>query len=255
MSEPFWPIAPLWPFALGLLGVILGSFLATVALRWPAGRSALVGRSLCDACGAPIASCDMVPIVSAVLLRGTARCCGEPIAPLHWQVEAVAGLVGVLAGIVAPGPLGLLVAGFGWLLVLVAALDATELWIPDPLVATLAIGGALASLVLPPPLTERLIGGLAGFGALWLIGFTYRRLRGREGLGGADPKLFGAIGLWLGWRMLPPVLLIAALVGLGVVAWRAATGRAVARDDAVPFGAFLAIAAYPALLLMIVFAA
>ena len=72
-------------------------------------------------------------------------------------------------------------------------------------------------------------------------------------MGGADPKLFGAIGLWLGWRMLPPVLLLAAMIGLGVVAWRAATGRAVAADDALPFGAYLALAAYPALLLMIRF--
>lgn len=153
----------------------------------------------------------------------------------------------------APGPLGLIVAAFGWLLVLVTALDATELWIPDPLVATLAIGGLLAALVLPPSLSDRLIGGAAGFCSLWSIGAAYQRLRDREGLGGADPKLFGAIGLWLGWRMLPPVLLVAALVGLGIVAWRAATRRPVSADDAVPFGAYLAIAAYPALLLMIWF--
>lgn len=254
MSDPSWPAALFWPLLLGLIGAIIGSFLATVAIRWPAGRSALTGRSMCDGCGAPITPRDLIPILSAVVLRGKARCCGAAIASLHGQVEAASAVVGVLAGIVVPGPIGLAVVAFGWLLVLVAALDATELWIPDPLVAVLAIGGVLATLLLPPPLTERLIGGAAGFGALWLIGFAYHRLRGFEGLGGADPKLFGAIGLWLGWRMLPPVLLIAALVGLGIVAWRAATGRAVARDDAVPFGAYLAIAAYPALLLMIVFA-
>lgn len=151
-----------------------------------------------------------------------------------------------------PGPSGLIVAGFGWLLVLVVALDVTELWIPDPLVGMLAAGGLLAALAFPPSLSDRVIGGAAGFGALWLIAVGYRRIRGREGLGGADPKLLGAIGLWLGWRLLPPVLLIAAMVGLGIVAWRMATGRAVAADDAVPFGAYMAIAAYPALLLMIV---
>lgn len=209
---------------------------------------------MCDACGTPIAARDLVPIASALLLRGKARCCGAAIAPLHAQVEAGSALVGLLAGWVMPGPAGLAVAAFGWLLALVVALDATELWIPDPLVATLAVAGIASALVLPTPVDERLIGGVAGFGSLWLIGFAYHRLRGREGLGGADPKLFGAIGLWLGWRMLPPVLLIAALVGLGIVAWRATTGRAVARDDAVPFGAYLAVAAYPALLLMIKFA-
>lgn len=243
----------LWPIGLALLGAIIGSFTATVAIRWPAGRSALTGRSQCDGCGRQVATRDLIPILSAVMLRGTARCCGAAIAPLHWHVEAASAVAGVLAGLVVQGPTGLAVAAFGWLLVLVVALDATELWIPDPLVAVLAVGGVLAAPVLPPTLAERLIGGAAGFGSLWLIGFAYHRLRGVEGLGGADPKLFGAIGLWLGWRMLPPVLLIAALVGLGIVAWRAATGRVVARDDAVPFGAYLAIAAYPALLLMIVF--
>lgn len=162
-------------------------------------------------------------------------------------------VAGLLAGVVLPAPGGLVVAAFGWLLVLVVALDATELWIPDPLVAVLAIGGVCASLVLPPVLSDRLIGGASGFGGLWLIGFGYHRLRGQEGLGGADPKLFGAIGLWIGWRMLPPVLLLAAMTGLGIVAWRLATGRPVARDDAVPFGAYLAVAAYPAVLLMIWF--
>ncbi len=241
----------LWPLALGLLGAIIGSFLATVAIRWPAGRSALTGRSLCDGCGAAVDARDLVPIASALLLRGRARCCGAAIAPLHAQVEAGCALVGLLAGLVVPGSMGAAVAAFGWLLVLVVALDATEMWIPDPLVATIALTGAVSALILPPSLDERLIGGAAGFGSLWLIGFAYHRLRGQEGLGGADPKLFGAIGLWLGWRMLPPVLLIAALVGLGIVAWRLSTGRTVARDEAVPFGAYLAVAAYPALLLMI----
>lgn len=247
MSDLFWPLA------LALLGAIFGSFLATVAIRWPAGRSALTGRSMCDACGAPVGPRDLVPLLSAALLSGRARCCGAAIGALHWQVEAGCALVGLLAGLAAAGPVALVVAGFGWLLVLVVALDASELWIPDPLTATLAGAGLLSALMLPPDLTDRLIGGAAGFGSLWLIGFGYHRLRGREGLGGADPKLFGAIGLWLGWRMLPPVLLIAALVGLGIVGWRAATGRAVAADDAVPFGAYLAIAAYPALLLMLTF--
>lgn len=186
-----------------------------------------------------------------MLLRGRAACCDAKISGLHWQVELGCAVTGALAGSVMPGPAGLAVAGFGWLLVLVVALDVTELWIPDALTGAVALSGVLATMILPPPLVERLIGGAVGFGGLWGIGFAYRRLRGQEGLGGADPKLFGGIGLWLGWRMLPPVLLFAALIGLGIVAWRVATGRSVAHDDAVPFGAYLALAAYPALLLVI----
>lgn len=245
MSDPFWPLA------LAALGAILGSFLATVAIRWPAGRSALTGRSACDACNRPLSAIDLIPLISFAANRGRARCCGAAIPALHWRVEAGCALAGLLAGLVASGGAALLIALFGWLLVLVIALDATELWIPDPLLIILAALGITAAAVLTPAMGERIIGGIAGFGSLWLIGFIYQRLRGIEGLGGADPKLFGVIGLWLGWRMLPPVLLLAALVGLGVVAWRMMTGRAVARDDALPFGAYLAVAAYPALLLMV----
>jgi leader peptidase (prepilin peptidase)/N-methyltransferase len=241
----------LWPVALATLGAILGSFLASVALRWPAGQSALSGRSMCDGCGRQLSAVDLVPLLSFVGLRGRARCCGATIPALHWQVEAGCAVAGFLAGLVASGAPALLIAGFGWLLVLVVALDATEFWIPDPLPMVIAALGLVASFFLPPPLVERIIGGVAGFTSLWLIGFLYHRVRGVEGLGGADPKLFGAIGLWLGWRMLPPVLLLAALIGLGIVAWRMTTGRAVARDDALPFGAYLALAAYPALLLMV----
>lgn len=243
-----------WPFVLGTAGAILGSFLATVALRWPAGRSALAGRSACDGCGRVLRAGDLVPLASAAWLRGRARCCGAAIDPTHWRVEAGAVIVGIAAGLVLPGPPAVVVAAFGWLLLLIAALDATELWIPDALTAGLAISGLLAASLLPPPVADRMIGGAAGFGALWAIGAGYRHVRGRDGLGGADPKLFGGIGLWLGWRMLPPVLLLAAMIGLGVVLWRMATGRTVAADDALPFGAYLALAAYPALLAMLWFA-
>jgi leader peptidase (prepilin peptidase)/N-methyltransferase len=242
----------LWPAGLALLGAIVGSFLATVAIRWPQERSALRGRSECDACHRPLTARDLVPLFSALATRGRCRTCGARIDPRHWQVELAAALVGLSAGLVAPAPLALAGAVFGWLLLVLAAIDAAEFWLPDELTLSLATGGVVTGLLLAPPsLTERLIGGVAGFASLWLIATGYRLLRGREGLGGGDPKLFGAIGLWLGWRMLPAVLLIAALVGLGVAAVAMLRGRDVAADTALPFGTFLAIAAYPAWLVMI----
>ena len=92
---------------------------------------------------------------------------------------------------------------FGWLLLALAALDVAEFWLPDALTGALALAGLASIAVAPPDWPDRLIGGVAGFASLWLIGFAYRRLRGREGLGGGDPKLLGAIGLWVGWAMLP----------------------------------------------------
>jgi leader peptidase (prepilin peptidase)/N-methyltransferase len=83
------------------------------------------------------------------------------------------------------------------------------------------------------------------------VGQGYRLLRKREGLGGGDPKLLGAIGLWLGWAMLPAVLLLAALTGLALVLVGHLSGRPARLDDRVPFGALLAIAAYPAWLFLL----
>jgi leader peptidase (prepilin peptidase)/N-methyltransferase len=241
-----------WPVALGILGVVIGSFLATLVIRWPQGRSVLKGRSHCDHCDALLTPRDLIPLGSALLSRGKCRHCAAPIDPRHWQIELAALGIGAVAGIVVPGPVGLAGAVFGWLLLALAALDIAAFWLPDRLTILLALTGVVAGVAgVDPPLTDRLIGGVGGWGSLWLIGFAYRHLRGREGLGGGDPKLLGAIGLWLGWRMLPPVLLLAALTGLAFVLVAMLTGRGAKLDDRVPFGALLAIAAYPAWLFLL----
>lgn len=242
----------LWPVLLGGLGVVLGSFIATLVIRWPQDRSVLKGRSHCDACDTMLGPRDLIPLLSAALSRGKCRHCRASIDPRHWQIELAALGIGIVAGLVVPGPVALAGATFGWLLLALAALDITEFWLPDPLTLILALTGTVAGLVgIQPSLLDRLIGGGAGFTALWLVGFAYRHLRGREGLGGGDPKLFGAIGLWLGWRMLPAVLLLAALTGLAFVLVGMVLGRSAKLDDRLPFGALLAIAAYPAWLFLL----
>ncbi|MDB5675230.1 MAG: peptidase [Sphingomonas bacterium] len=241
-----------WPVALGLLGAIIGSFVATLVIRWPEGRSVLRGRSHCDSCDAMLGARDLVPLVSAALARGRCRHCAAPIDPRHWQIELAAAAIGVAAGLAVPGPVATAGAAFGWLLLALAALDLAIFWLPNQLTIILAVGGLLTGVIgIDPPLTTRLIGGAAGFAGLWCVGQGYRLLRKREGLGGGDPKLLGAIGLWLGWAMLPAVLLLAALTGLALVLVGHLSGRAARLDDRVPFGALLAIAAYPAWLFLL----
>lgn len=148
--------------------------------------------------------------------------------------------------LVAPGHPGLMGALFGWLLVTLAALDLKHFWLPDRLVLTLVLAGAFAAATgLPPPLIDRAIGALAGYGGLVLIAMAYRWLRKRDGLGGGDPKLLGAIGAMLGWQVLPLVLLGASSVGLLFVAIRIAAGRKVDLADRLPLGALMALAAFP----------
>lgn len=243
-----------WPVALGVLGAIVGSFIAALVIRWPQGRSVLAGRSACDACGRTLAPVDLVPLASALWLRGRCRSCRAPIDPRHWQIELSAAVIGVIAGLAVPGPVAAAGALFGWLLLALAALDVAEYWLPDRLTLALALTGVGLGLVgVPPMLSDRVIGGVAGFASLWLIAAGYRLVRHREGLGCGDPKLFGAIGLWLGWRTLPAVLVLACLIGFAALLMRLVAGRAVAGHDRLPFGALLAIAAYPAWLVMLAF--
>jgi leader peptidase (prepilin peptidase)/N-methyltransferase len=234
-----------WPILLGVLGAVFGSFIATVAIRWPEGRSALGGRSMCDGCGRGLRWFELLPVVSFVALRGRCRTCGARIAAGHVVTELLGAGIGIVAGLVAPGWAGVAGAACGWLLLALGAIDLAAFWLPDVLtgaLAVVALGGGLAGLA--PPLPDRLIGGAAGFAALSLVAAGYRLVRGRIGLGGGDPKLFGAIGLWLGWRALPMVLLIASMAGLAVVAIMAIAGRRPAATDRLPLGTLLAGAAF-----------
>ena len=235
-----------------MLGAIVGSFVAALVVRWTEDRSVMRGRSACDTCGRVLSPWELVPLLSALALRGRCRGCRAAIDPVHWRIEAAALAIGAAAGWVAASPVALAGAAFGWLLLTLAALDWRAFWLPDRLTGLLAAGGVATGIAgWSPPVDERLIGGIAGFALLWGIAAGYRRWRGREGLGGGDPKLFGAIGLWLGWRMLPAVMLTAGLIGLGVVLFRQATGRPMTATDMLPLGALLALAAYPAWLMVI----
>ncbi|UVO53944.1 A24 family peptidase [Sphingomonas sp. SUN039] len=240
----------LWP-ALGAgAGLIAGSFLATLVVRWPMGAG-LGGRSMCDSCHVPLGARDLVPLVSFALAKGRCRTCGDPIDPVHPIVEGLCTAVGFVALAVSPDAAGATAMFIGWLLVALAALDVREFWLPDVLTAALGMVAVLSSWVVDPPgITDRVIGGAVAFVSLWLIATLYRRLRGREGLGGGDPKLFGAVGLWLGWQPLPFVLLGASAIGLIAVLAMMLRGRAVSATTRLPFGTLLAVAAFPVWLIM-----
>lgn len=234
-----------WPALGAAAGLIVGSFLATLVVRWPRGEG-LGGRSACDACHAPLGVRDLVPLLSFALARGRCRTCGDAIDPVHPIVELLCAGVGFVALAVSPDAAGLTATLVGWLLVTLAALDIREFWLPDVLTAALGMVAVLSSWVVDPPgISDRVIGGAGAFASLWFIATLYRRFRGREGLGGGDPKLFGAIGLWLGWQPLPFVLLGASGFGIAAVLVMAARGKAVSGTTRVPFGALLAAAALP----------
>lgn len=226
-----------------LAGAIIGSFLATLILRWPQGRSVLRGRSACDGCGRTLAARDLIPMVSSLLSHGKCRTCGAAIDPLHGRVEAGCAIIGALALGFRPDLGGIGGMVLGWLLLTLAVLDWRHFWLPDALTLPLAFLGLTAGLwTTDIPLADRIIGAAIGYGGLLAIALGYRAIRGREGLGLGDAKLLGALGAWLGWQALPFILLIASVAGLAVML---VTGRARDKTARVPLGTFLALAACP----------
>lgn len=233
-----------------LLGAILGSFIATLTQRWGAGR-AISGRSACDHCGETLRWFELVPLLSFAALRGRCARCATPIAPRQPLIEALAALIGAVAFARFAPFEALAVALFGWQLLALALLDLEHFWLPDRLTALLGLSGLIAGAAgFGPDLLARLIGATGGFASLWLIGFLYQKLRRREGLGGGDPKIFGAIGLWLGWQPLALVLFGACLIGLGGVLLARLGGKSVSASDRLPLGSLLAIAAFGAALVV-----
>lgn len=158
-------------------------------------------------------------------------------------LSLMAGGLGVWAALASPTVLFAAVSALlAWQLLMLAVVDGENFWLPDVLTWPLGVTGLFAAWWLEPgSLMARAIGAAAGFGLLWGLGWLYRRLRGREGLGGGDPFLMAGAGAWVGWMGLASVMLWAGLAGLSLVIARRVTGKAVSGQDALPFGVFLAI--------------
>lgn len=200
---------------MGLLGLAVGAFVALVTVRLPRGED----------------------VVSAPAQRGAWR------SPRYLMIEAATAAIGAWAAM--QGGDGLVIAAtavLGWQLLLIAIIDAENFWLPDiltwPLIATgLALAATLAGAV-PWP---QIIGAAGGFVMLWGLAWAYKRLRGRDGLGGGDPFLFGGAGAWVGWTGLPSVMLWACGAGLAIVLARLALRRRISGTDRLPFGTLLAV--------------
>jgi leader peptidase (prepilin peptidase)/N-methyltransferase len=221
-----------------LAGLAAGSFATAVAHRVPRGVSVAFARSQCPSCGAQIAAYDNLPVVSWVLLRGRARCCGTPISPRYPLTELCVGLLFAATVLVyrhepAEATIGLV---FVTMLAIVTLTDLEQRIIPNKvLIAGAVICLAIAAPTDPAGLPERLIAAAAAGGVLFLVVFAYP-----AGMGLGDVKLVATMGLFLGRAIAPAVLvalLTASLVGLALIARHGSK----ARKMAIPFGPFLAL--------------
>lgn len=225
--------------AIALLGGLMaGSFVTVVAHRVPRGESIVGPRSRCPACGAQIAAYDNVPVLSWVLLRGRARCCGEPISARYPLTELCLGALYAATVIVLWGDGGEIALGLVFVTTLVAITltDLEQRIIPNKILLVAAVfGAAIAALVDSGSLPERAIAAAAAGGLLFLVALAYPR-----GMGLGDVKLAAVMGLFLGRNVAPAILvalLAGSLVGLAMIAREGAA----ARKKAIPFGPFLAL--------------
>jgi len=232
------------------LGAVIGSFLGALVMRWPRGDSIVRGRSRCDGCGRILGIVDLIPLLGAVIRRGRCRQCGARIDCAHAIMEVGCAAIGGIALWLLPPFAALVIAIAGWMLLALAVLDARHFWLPDRLTLPLAvIGLTLGDWVLPAPFQDRMIGAALGYGLLFALAWGYERLRGREGLGLGDAKLLGAIGAWVGWQVLPLVLLAASMAGLLWALIARLRGEVVEGRTRLPLGTFLCLAVLPALIL------
>ena len=231
----------------GLLGLLVGSFIGAAACRLPRGEGVVTGRSHCDGCGRTLSPVQLVPVLSFLVQRGRCRACGAPIDRVQPIAEIGGALIAMIAAIFSPDWMMLLLTMvFCWQLWLLALLDIRDFWLPRGLVALLAISAVLPFLDGGPSIDGALwqvAGGALGFVLTAAPALFYRRVRGVEGMGAADPWLLAAIGLWLGPFGVVFTLLAGAGGGLLLAIAAAVSGRPIAPDTAFPLGAFLALAA------------
>ena len=227
-----------------LLGLALGSFMNVCIYRIPLKKSIIHPPSSCPNCGKKIRFYDNIPLVSYLLLLGKCRHCRHPISWRYPTVEAMIGLLSLALfiryGLSYQYILFLL---FTASLVTISFVDLDHQIIPDVLSLSGVIAG-LAIAFIPGNISwlNSLIGIIAGGGSLFLVGFVYEKLTGKQGMGGGDVKLLAMIGAWMGWKALPFVLLISSLMGavIGSVFLLAAGKGYRVR---IPFGPFLSLGA------------
>jgi leader peptidase (prepilin peptidase)/N-methyltransferase len=208
----------------------------------------VVPGSACPHCGHVIRAWENIPILSYAFLRGRCAGCKARISLRYPIIEAVSGLLAAYIGWRFGFTLAM--AGalvFAWALVALTAIDIDTQLLPDDITLPLLWLGLLVNLDGAfVPLQSAVIGAVAGYLSLWSVYWLFRLATGKEGMGYGDFKLLAAIGAWLGWKMLPAVILLSSLVGAVVGIAMIAFAR-LGRNTPIPFGPYLAAAGLIAL--------
>jgi len=266
--QPLWNAPPaMLPVVLwwALVGLIVGSFLNVVIYRMPilmqretdnfialergeppphtTRYNLMLPRSACPSCGHALSARENLPVISFSLQGGRCRHCRTPISWRYPLVEILsAALSGLTIWLMGSSFASLAALVLVWALIAMSMIDIEIQMLPDDLNLPLLWLGLLVNMSGTfVPLADAVIGAVAGYLSLWLVYWGFRLATGKEGIGYGDFKLLAALGAWLGWMMLPLIILFAsavgALVGISLILLRLHT-----REKPIPFGPFLAIA-------------
>ena len=260
---PF-PEVFLSPFVLALLGLCIGSFLNVVIHRlplmlergWKQESADLLGiahddpspavtlsspRSRCPSCGHAIAWYENIPVASWLWLRGRCSACKARISARYPVIEVATGVLFALVGWrFGAEPVALLWCGFCATLVALSGIDWDTTLLPDNMTLPLLWAGLVASLLgWTIPLPESIWGAVVGYLSLWSVYWLFKLTTGKEGMGFGDFKLLAALGAWLGWKMVLPIVLGASVIG-AVVGIAMKLSSSLREGRYVPFGPFLA---------------
>lgn len=245
------------------LGLMVGSFLNVVIHRlpkmmelgWqqqcaelrgeePAAAPAynlVVPRSACPHCNHAISAWENIPVVSYLLLRGKCKGCGAVISPRYPVIEAISGLLCGFAawhfgfGWAATGAVLLI-----WALLALTAIDFDMQLLPDDITLPLLWAGLLFNLSgVFTDLHSAVLGAIFGYLALWCVYWLFKLATGKEGMGYGDFKLLAALGAWMGWQMLPLIIMLSSIVG-AVVGITLIVAAKQGRNIPIPFGPYLA---------------
>ncbi|MEK7438427.1 MAG: A24 family peptidase [Pseudomonadota bacterium] len=259
-----------FPWLCLALGLCVGSFLNVVIYRlpkimqrdWEGQCAELRGekpieretfnlaqpRSRCPACAKPITVLQNIPVASYLALGGKCAACGARISPRYPLIESLTGLASAYAAWHFGFGLAAFAAmAFIWCMIALAFIDFDTQLLPDSITLPLLWAGLLLNLSGTfVDLSSAVIGAAAGYLSLWSVYWGFRILTGKEGMGFGDFKLLGAMGAWLGWQMLPLVVLASSLVG-AIIGISLMLFAKHARDVPIPFGPYLAVAGTVAL--------
>ncbi|MEO7322280.1 MAG: A24 family peptidase [Burkholderiales bacterium] len=270
-------IPPVFVALASVLGLLVGSFLNVVIHRLPkmmerewreqcAEFAATQGgevarsenqskynlvapRSACPSCGHRISAIENVPVFSYLALRGRCRSCGAKISPRYPVVEAITGLLsGLIAWHFGFGLAGISALILVWALIALTFIDADTQLLPDGITLPLIWLGLIVNMDDTfTDLRSAVLGAIFGYLALWSVYWAFKLLTKKEGMGYGDFKLLAALGAWLGWQVLPLVILLSSVVG-AVVGIALIVLARMGRNIPLPFGPYLAMAGLIALL-------